>query len=330
MSSRSSSPTPSGEFQNARSASQPSSDDDGGDEYDERDHTSTDPSSISSGDRKDKEQQEPKPRQGQEEEQQQQSQQQEQQPKENAEQKKTTKNDDDDEYQENPPITIPKIQPITPPPSSASHEPPAVLARGLEGKFVDEFGNVLGWDGTVLGRAEGDLPSLIGRPVDYDGRIRDTDGHVAGYVSENFSRPPVKELGCGLTLDADGSIHDESGAVVGRINPGGASAAGAGGQRSGGGGEKGRGQEQQQQQKPSTSQSQPQGQSQPPPQAHPTHHETQFNIPYRSASDHPSPMPAAPSPSEIYLDVKSTRDGIQLIIKIPTIFNRDSQSQPPG
>jgi|UniRef100_A0A8H7K2B6 hypothetical protein len=36
------------------------------------------------------------------------------------------------------------------------------------------------------------------------------------------------------------------------------------------------------------------------------------------------PKPAsAPNPSEIYLDVKSTFDGIQIIMKIPTIFNRE-------
>jgi hypothetical protein len=32
---------------------------------------------------------------------------------------------------------------------------------------------------------------------------------------------------------------------------------------------------------------------------------------------------AAPRPDELYLDVKSTFDGIQLVIKIPTVFNRD-------
>ncbi|PHH84922.1 hypothetical protein CDD83_1162 [Cordyceps sp. RAO-2017] len=38
----------------------------------------------------------------------------------------------------------------------------------------------------------------------------------------------------------------------------------------------------------------------------------------------PAKAPAAavtPSPSEVYLDVKSTHDGIQLIIKIPTVLN---------
>jgi hypothetical protein len=33
--------------------------------------------------------------------------------------------------------------------------------------------------------------------------------------------------------------------------------------------------------------------------------------------------PGAPRPDELFLDVKSTYDGIQLIIKIPTVFNRN-------
>ncbi|KAJ6446048.1 hexokinase [Purpureocillium lavendulum] len=298
MSSRSSSPPPSDDdddFQNARSASRDSSEDEGGD------HTSTtDPSSIPSSQKTQK------------------GQSQNLRQEEKPDKRDTNGGRGDDKHKENPPIAIPKIQPITPPASSASHEPPAVLARGLEGKFVDEFGNILGWDGTVLGRAEGDLPCIIGRPVDADGRIRDADGHAAGYVSENYERAPLQELGCGLTLDADGNIHDQSGAVVGKINPG--PSAGASQQRSHQDG-------QSQQQKQSSPQPTPQPTPQPQPQ--PQHHETQFNIPYRNASDRPSPAPAAPSPSEIYLDVKSTHDGIQLIIKIPTVFNRDSQSQPP-
>lgn len=33
--------------------------------------------------------------------------------------------------------------------------------------------------------------------------------------------------------------------------------------------------------------------------------------------------PSAPRPDELFLDVKSTFDGIQLTIKIPTVFNRN-------
>src|SRR5262245_30280125 len=62
--------------------------------------------------------------------------------------------------EEQPKIHIPKIPPIPsdicPPPDLAE------LARGLEGMYVDEFGNILDWNGHVLGRVEGDLPSMIG------------------------------------------------------------------------------------------------------------------------------------------------------------------------
>lgn len=45
--------------------------------------------------------------------------------------------------------------------------------------------------------------------------------------------------------------------------------------------------------------------------------------PQKSAEPGDAPKPAsAPRPDELYLDVKSTFDGIQLIIKIPTVFNR--------
>ncbi|UKZ66104.1 uncharacterized protein TrAtP1_007286 [Trichoderma atroviride] len=63
----------------------------------------------------------------------------------------------------NPDIKIPKIQPVE------QGEPLAELAQGLVGKFVDEFGNILDWDGTVLGSVEGDLPSMVGRPVSESG-----------------------------------------------------------------------------------------------------------------------------------------------------------------
>jgi hypothetical protein len=38
-----------------------------------------------------------------------------------------------------------------------------------------------------------------------------------------------------------------------------------------------------------------------------------------------TPTPPPPSTSEIYLDVKSTMDGIQIIMKIPTVFNREGR-----
>ncbi|KAL2759998.1 hypothetical protein ACRALDRAFT_1060046 [Sodiomyces alcalophilus JCM 7366] len=188
---------------------------------------------------------------------------------------------------QNPPIQIPKVTPI----ASGLAIPPnlAQLAEGLEGKYVDEFGNILDWDGQVLGRAAGDLPSMIGRPVSATGEILDEDGQVAGYVAENDaaqhpssppSPQPIQGMGDGLKVDHHGNILDASGNVVGHFDP-----------------------DHLARQTGRDSRSRTAG-------------------PSRDARDRNRPRPtAAPSPSEIYLDVKSTNDGVQLIIKIPTVFN---------
>lgn len=199
---------------------------------------------------------------------------------------------------QNPPIQIPKVTPL----SSGLTIPPdlAKLAQGLEGKYVDEFGNILDWDGQVLGRAAGDLPSMIGRPVSSTGEILDEDGQVAGYVAENdvARRPssppspqPIQGMGNGLRVDHHGNILDAGGNIVGHFNPehlarqagndqgAGEGAGAASGRRSRAG---------------------PSQETRSRSRSRPT---------------------AAPSPSEIYLDVKSTNDGVQLIIKIPTVFN---------
>ncbi|ROT42599.1 hypothetical protein SODALDRAFT_19121 [Sodiomyces alkalinus F11] len=192
---------------------------------------------------------------------------------------------------QNAPIQIPKVTPI----SSGLAIPPnlAELVEGLEGKYVDEFGNILDWDGQVLGRAAGDLPSMIGRPVSSTGEIMDEDGQVVGYVAENdvVQRPstppspqPIQGMGNGLKVDHHGNILDASGNVVGHFDPD-HLARQASGRRTGTG-----------------SRSRPR--------------------PSQEARGRSRPRPtAAPSPSEIYLDVKSTNDGVQLIIKIPTVFN---------
>jgi hypothetical protein len=179
----------------------------------------------------------------------------------------------------NPPknhIHIPKIAPMS------SNPEPSKLAVGLEGKYVDEFGNILDWDGSVLGRVEGDLPSMIGRPVSKSGEILDVDGEVVGYVAENHTKPTLSALGGGLKVDSSGNIYNADNEIVGKLNdtPGGErlKPSGSGGSGSGSG----------------------------------------------DLADKPS---ATPGPSEIYLDVKSTHDGIQLIIKIPTVFKNEQDKQ---
>lgn len=176
----------------------------------------------------------------------------------------------------NPDIKIPSIHPIEHGESLASR------AEGLVGKFVDEFGNILDWDGTVLGSVEGDLPSMVGRPVSDTGEILDSAGEVVGYVSENHTKPTLRDLEGGLKIDADGNIYNKKGEVVGKMNK--PSTGEKEGERSG---QQSKGEE-----------------------------KTSNDAGKANAS-------TAPSPSEVYLDVKSTHDGIQLIIKIPTVFRSE-------
>ncbi|KAM0246884.1 hypothetical protein ACHAQJ_010065 [Trichoderma viride] len=173
----------------------------------------------------------------------------------------------------NPEIKIPKIEPLE------QGEPLASRAQGLVGKFVDEFGNILDWDGTVLGSVEGDLPSMVGRPVSESGEILDNAGEVVGYVSENHTRPTLSDLEGGLKIDGNGNIYNKDGKVVGKMNDPSTEKDGASGQQD-------------------ANESKP-------------------------AQDAGKANPATPGPSEVYLDVKSTHDGIQLIIKIPTIFKNE-------
>jgi hypothetical protein len=174
-------------------------------------------------------------------------------------------------------------------PDGSTHQSPASLAEGLVSKYVDEFGNILEWNGTVLGRAEGDLPSMVGRAVSETGEILDADGEVAGHVSENYARPPpLEELEGGLRVDNAGNIYSQDGEVVGKLN-----------------------------EKPSTKEKK---EEEGKPSSSSGHAGASGSN--KCSCNAPKPS-AAPSPSEIYLDVKSTFDGIQLIIKIPTVFNRE-------
>lgn len=176
-------------------------------------------------------------------------------------------------FREKPESPKPEARP------ASSDQSPASLAQGLEGKYVDEFGNILDWNGTVLGRVEGDLPSMVGRPVSESGQIHDADGEAVGYVSENHAKPPLKELDGGLRVDDDGNIFNADGTAIGKLNEA--------------------------PKKEETEEA-------------PKKEECSCN----SSSSAPK-GPAAPNPSEIYLDVKSTFDGIQIILKIPTIFNQE-------
>ncbi|KAG5769363.1 hypothetical protein H9Q72_003380 [Fusarium xylarioides] len=198
----------------------------------------------------------------------------------------------------NPEIRIPRIKPVSESTdqtdahsdsdSKTQTQPqsPEKLAVGLDGKYVDEFGNILDWDGTVLGRVEGDLPSMVGRPVMPNGQVLDEDGEVTGHVCENYTEPALKPLAAGgLKVDDEGNIYDDQGNRIGKLDKPMPSHDGA--------------------DKLSENKDKEREQAQG-----------------TNNANAPKP-PGAPRPDELFLDVKSTYDGIQLTIKIPTVFNRN-------
>ncbi|KAG9506654.1 hypothetical protein J7337_000187 [Fusarium musae] len=207
----------------------------------------------------------------------------------------------------NPEIRIPRIKPVsestgqtdsdskTQSQSQSQSQSPEKLAAGLDGKYVDEFGNILDWDGTVLGRVEGDLPSMVGRPVMPNGQVLDEDGEVAGHVCENYIKPALKPLAAGgLKVDDEGNIYDDQGNRIGKLDKPMPSQDGA--------------------DKLSENRDKEREQAQGAGSTN--------NANANANANAPKP-PGAPRPDELFLDVKSTYDGIQLIIKIPTVFNRN-------
>ena len=207
-------------------------------------------------------------------------------PDSNQEEQQETGQDAD---REKPDIHIPSIPPVP------SMQPHKALAAGLVGRYVDEFGNVLDWDGTVLGQVTGDLPTMIGRPVSSDGKILDESGDQVGYVSDNYVNP-LRPLTADLVVDKQGTIYDAQGEVVGRMKNGTAVQDGN-----------------------AKSSDAKTGQSSGQPMAFPGAESSGNASQSRSA--------ATPNPSEIYLDVKSTHDGIQIILKIPTVFNNGDEKE---
>ncbi|KAI1092047.1 hypothetical protein F5B19DRAFT_238325 [Rostrohypoxylon terebratum] len=186
---------------------------------------------------------------------------------------------------------IPKIAPIgmAPPPDLRR------LALGVGGHVIDDVGNIVNGSEEVLGHVTGDLPAMVGREVADNGEVYGDDGEVIGYVSENFVGPPPpadipeKILG-GLKVDHEGNILDTNGNIIGRFNE----KAGENGDLASF-------------MKPSKS-----GESQPDDEPQ------EKKKPQVNAH-------TGGSPSDIFLDVKSTTDGIQLTIRIPTTFGKRPQ-----
>lgn len=252
---------------------------------------------------------------------------------------------------------IPKITPIdpiesnfhpTPPPEGQSSDPPKKLPiyqipkDHLVGKVIDEFGDILDDDGAVLGRVEGDLPSMVGRTIsNARGDVLGDEDELLGYVAEvetgegqqqeSKQQPPTWDLAevmkamaaagqgpGGLRVDPFGNILDAEGNVVGSFHDnktGFGKKANEGGQSKSG---KARSQPPSSARKPETAGSGDEAES------------SSESRPRENAQSHrKEPEARKPSPSDIFLDVKSTTEGIQLTIRIPTVFNNNGQPAQP-
>lgn len=257
---------------------------------------------------------------------------------------------------------IPKINPIDPiehssrprpppPPEGESSDQPKKLPiyqipkDHLVGKTIDEFGDVLDDEGAVLARVEGDLPSMVGRTIsNARGDVLGDDGELLGYVAEvetgegqqqeSKEQPPTWDLAevmkamaaagqgpGGLRVDPFGNILDAEGNVVGsfhdnktgfgkKVQEGNSGKSGKPG--------KARSKQSDSEQKHETAGSGDQAES------------SSESRPRENAQSHrKQPEERKPSPSDIFLDVKSTTEGIQLTIRIPTVFNSDGQPAKP-
>ena len=187
------------------------------------------------------------------------------------------------------------------------------LLKGLVGKLINEYGDVVADHDSacVLGQVAGDLPDMVGRRVTADnGDVLGDDGSLIGYVKHigpasddeedgNEHRGPGEAtqtlesftLGGSRAFKVDGNGHilDANDNIVGKMHdnkkqgePGGSHGDGAGAGKGETSGTDGNGS--------------------PPKQNAET---------FRKETE---------SPSDIFLDVKSTREGIQLVIRIPTVF----------
>lgn len=255
---------------------------------------------------------------------------------------------------------IPKINPIepiehnfhpTPPPEGESPDQPKKLPiyqiskDHLVGKTIDEFGDILDDQGAVLGRVEGDLPSMVGRAIsNARGDVLGDDGELLGYVAEvetgegqqqeSKQQPPTWDLAevmramaaagqgpGGLRVDPFGNILDAEGNVVGSFHDNktgfGKKAHDGDNGKSGKSG-KTRSKQSGSEQKHKTPELGEQAES------------SSESRPRENAQSHrKEPEERKPSPSDIFLDVKSTTEGIQLTIRIPTVFNSSGQPAKP-
>ncbi|KAI1171126.1 hypothetical protein F4777DRAFT_591459 [Nemania sp. FL0916] len=180
---------------------------------------------------------------------------------------------------------IPKIPKIP----HIDSSPPANLqrlAQGLAGHVVDDVGNIVDESGEVLGHATGDLPAMVGKKVADDGEVYGDGGEIVGYVSTNFVNPPSPTE---IPGDILGGLRiDHEGNILDSDDK-----------------IIGKFYQQPKRKGPDASshktgaKNKSEGEQKPKVNAH-----------------------TGGSPSDLFLDVKSTTDGIQLTIRIPTTFSR--------
>ncbi|KAH6631442.1 hypothetical protein F5144DRAFT_488930 [Chaetomium tenue] len=250
----------------------------------------------------------------------------------------------------------PKVSPGIQISATDRPELPSFVGTLLVGKLIDEDGDVIDEEtGQVLAHAAGDLPTMVGRRVtNAQGDILGDDGELLGYVADiewpkDRPRPtaPPRSLfdvmgraTSSLMVDHAGNILDASGNVVGTFHDNNnplhrkEKEEKEARQRTQKKIDEPSGQEEEdrRQQQPTSQtrtpppppqqteeQAEPQsqstsgGESQPKPRR--TEEERRQNA-EAWRKENPNE-----SPSDIFLDVKSTREGIQLTIRIPTVFN---------
>lgn len=255
--------------------------------------------------------------------------------------------------------SIPSIQPIashphtTPPPDDDKTTPkqkkaPVHRKKHLIGKKIDEYGDVVDEEGNVLASVEGDLPSMVGRTIsNARGDVLGDDGVLLGYVTEVESEEGqegskqvptwdmadvMKAMAAagkgpgGLRVDPFGNIYDGDGNVVGSFqdNVSGfgkkSAAAGAGENAPNGDANQGKSRTREPDAKAAPHKTKATGDK--------ADSSSKSRPPQENAQSHRKEDPAL-SPSDIFLDVKSTTEGIQLTIRIPTVFNSAGQPAKP-
>lgn len=244
---------------------------------------------------------------------------------------------------------------------SARLQLPEFVGRYLVGRRVDEYGDIVDDNtGRALARAGGDLPSIVGRRVgNTQGDIFGDGGELLGYVADvsveqgieaannrnggggaSGAQPPwfsqfptakslldvMRQSTMPLMVDPLGNILDTSGNVVGKFHDNNNPLH-----------RKKREEEEQRrasegntaaEETKATPQEEPSNPSpSPTPQSEPEREQPGEQSGSEKRQNAQSWRKENESPSDIFLDVKSTTEGIQLTIRIPTVFN-GSQVRP--